>query len=170
MRKGFQIYEEMRKHLTTYEEAVSHIRLCNRSNLNFLIYEEYLIFFFVSVASGHSSHLGHRDRMCPSPGTRTSGGMPPTVPGGGRRPSSPPVGTGTAGARSESPRCARASRNKIERRRFQMSSLITSFQILLTGYTPRGKPYSRRNRPQDKVSRQIKGLKLSLPGPVCLKG
>jgi hypothetical protein len=25
MRKGFLIYEEMRKYLTTYEEAVSHI-------------------------------------------------------------------------------------------------------------------------------------------------
>jgi hypothetical protein len=37
MRKGFLIYEEMRKYLVTYEEAVGHILLCNRSRLNFLI-------------------------------------------------------------------------------------------------------------------------------------
>ncbi len=129
MRKGFLIYKEMGKHLTIDEEAVSHIWLCNRSNLNFLMYEEYLIFFFASVASGHSSHLGHRDRRCRSPGSRTSGGMPPTVRGEGRRPSSPPAGTGRAGARSESPRYARASRNRKERRWLQMSSLMTSFQI-----------------------------------------
>ncbi len=40
MRKGFLIYEDMRKYLTVYEEAVSHIGLCNCSVLNFLIYEE----------------------------------------------------------------------------------------------------------------------------------
>ncbi len=34
MRKGFLIYEEMRKYLVVYEEAVSHEWLCNRS-LNF---------------------------------------------------------------------------------------------------------------------------------------
>jgi hypothetical protein len=37
MRKGFLIYEEMGKYLVIYEEAVSHIRLCNRSLLDFLI-------------------------------------------------------------------------------------------------------------------------------------
>ena len=42
MRKGFLIYEEMRKYFPIYEEAVSHI--C--SILNFLLYEENLIFFF----------------------------------------------------------------------------------------------------------------------------
>ncbi len=42
MRKGFQTYEEMRKYLTIYEDAVSHIW----SLLNFLIYEENYIFFF----------------------------------------------------------------------------------------------------------------------------
>ncbi len=46
-RKGFLIYEEMHKYLVIFEEAVSHIWLCNRSRLNFLIYEENLIFFFV---------------------------------------------------------------------------------------------------------------------------
>ncbi len=35
----------MRKHFPIYEEAVSHIWLCNCSILNFLIYEENLIFF-----------------------------------------------------------------------------------------------------------------------------
>jgi len=91
----------------------------------------------ILIVTGHSFHLGHRDRRCPSPGSRTSGGMPPTVPGGGRRPSSPPAGTGTAGARSESPRYARASRNKIEQRWPQMSSLITSFQTLRKEETAR---------------------------------
>jgi hypothetical protein len=45
MRKGFLIYEEMRKYLVIYEDAVSHVRLCNRS----LIYEESFVFFFISV-------------------------------------------------------------------------------------------------------------------------
>ncbi len=47
MRKGFLIYEEMRKYVRIYEEAVSHIWLCNRSFLNLLIFEENLIFFFL---------------------------------------------------------------------------------------------------------------------------
>ncbi len=49
MRKGFLIYEEMRKYFPIYEEAVSHIWLCNCFTLNFLIYEENLIFFCTSV-------------------------------------------------------------------------------------------------------------------------
>jgi hypothetical protein len=47
MRKGFLIYEEMRKFCP--QEAVSHICLCNHSRLNFLIYEENFIFFFISA-------------------------------------------------------------------------------------------------------------------------
>jgi hypothetical protein len=43
------VYEEMRKYLPTYEEAVSPICLCNSSIQKFLIYEENLIFFFISV-------------------------------------------------------------------------------------------------------------------------
>ncbi len=39
----------MRKYFPTYEEAVSHTWLCNCSILNFLMYEENLIFFFISV-------------------------------------------------------------------------------------------------------------------------
>jgi hypothetical protein len=49
MRKVFLIYEEMCKYLVIHEEAVSHIGLCNRSTLNFPIYEENLFFFFISV-------------------------------------------------------------------------------------------------------------------------
>ncbi len=37
----------MRKYLVIYEEAVSHIWLCNRSNLDFLIYEKIFLFFFI---------------------------------------------------------------------------------------------------------------------------
>jgi hypothetical protein len=45
------MYEEMCKYLTTYEEAVSHMYdfATPFLNLNFLIYEEHLIFFFLSV-------------------------------------------------------------------------------------------------------------------------
>jgi hypothetical protein len=50
MRKGFLIYEEMRKYLVIYEEAVRHVWLCNCSLLNFLIYEENL-FSFLSVCA-----------------------------------------------------------------------------------------------------------------------
>jgi hypothetical protein len=50
MRKSPLIYEEMRKYLVIYEESLSHIRLCNRSRLNFLIYEEIKFSFFISVA------------------------------------------------------------------------------------------------------------------------
>jgi hypothetical protein len=49
MRKGFLIYEEIRRYSTIYEEAVSHLRLCNCSISK--LYEENLIFFFVSVQS-----------------------------------------------------------------------------------------------------------------------
>ena len=49
MRKGSLIYEEMRNSLTIYEEAFSLKWLCNRSLLNFLIYEENSIFFYISV-------------------------------------------------------------------------------------------------------------------------
>ncbi len=52
MRKGFLIYEEMRKYFLIYEEAISHIWLCNCSTLNFLKYEENLIFFFISASTG----------------------------------------------------------------------------------------------------------------------
>jgi hypothetical protein len=50
--KGFLIYEEMRKYLTIYEEVVSYTVYdfaCNRSLLNFLLYEENSIFFISAV-------------------------------------------------------------------------------------------------------------------------
>ncbi len=54
MRKCFLIYKVMRKYFPIYEEAVGHIWLCNCSTLNFLIYEENLIFFFISVYMVHN--------------------------------------------------------------------------------------------------------------------
>jgi hypothetical protein len=55
MRKGFLIYEKMRKYFPIYEEAVSHICLCNCSILNFLIYEGNLIFVFISADVWHKN-------------------------------------------------------------------------------------------------------------------
>ncbi len=49
IRKGFLMYEEIRKYFPIYEEAVSHIWLCNCSILNFLRHEENFILFFISV-------------------------------------------------------------------------------------------------------------------------
>ncbi len=48
-REGFLIYEEMRKYFSISEEAVRHIWVCNCSIQNFLIYEENLNLFFISV-------------------------------------------------------------------------------------------------------------------------
>jgi hypothetical protein len=39
----------MRKGFLIYEEAVSHIWLCNRSHLKFLIHEEIFFSFFISA-------------------------------------------------------------------------------------------------------------------------
>jgi hypothetical protein len=47
--EGLPDIRGMRKYLNIYEEAVGHILLCNCSILNFLIYEENLIFSFISV-------------------------------------------------------------------------------------------------------------------------
>ncbi len=52
MRKGFLIYEVMRKYLVTYEEAVSHITMCNCSLMNFLIYEKFFYFLSYQCAFG----------------------------------------------------------------------------------------------------------------------
>jgi hypothetical protein len=48
MKKGFLMYEEMRKYFPIYEEAVSHVWLCNCSILNFLIMRK-IWFTFLSV-------------------------------------------------------------------------------------------------------------------------
>ncbi len=45
------MYQEMRKKLTIYEEAVIHIWLYKCSTQNFLIYEENFLFLFISVVS-----------------------------------------------------------------------------------------------------------------------
>jgi hypothetical protein len=58
MRKSFLIYEEMREYLVIYEETVSR----NRSLLDFLIYEENFVFFFIS-AYRHFSLIPHRTRF-----------------------------------------------------------------------------------------------------------
>jgi hypothetical protein len=48
-KKGFLIYEEMRKYLTMYEEAVSHYDLATDPFLISLYMRKILIFFFISV-------------------------------------------------------------------------------------------------------------------------
>jgi hypothetical protein len=61
MRKNFLIYEKMRKYLVIYEGTVCHIGLYIRSLLDFLIYEENFVFFFVSAHYRHSEfHLRTR--------------------------------------------------------------------------------------------------------------
>jgi hypothetical protein len=50
LRKCFRIYEEMRIYLTIFKEAVRR----NCSILNFLVYEEIFIFFFISVRVHYS--------------------------------------------------------------------------------------------------------------------
>ncbi len=49
MRKGFLIYEEMGNYFPIYQEAVSHIWLCNCSIMNFLIYEENVNYFYQCI-------------------------------------------------------------------------------------------------------------------------
>ena len=56
MRKAYLIYEEMRKNLTIFEEAVSHKWLCNRTLPNFLLNEENFL-FFLSVWGYFSNSL-----------------------------------------------------------------------------------------------------------------
>jgi hypothetical protein len=49
MTNGLLIYGEIFAHFLIYEEALPHIWLSTCSTLNFLIYEENLIFFLISV-------------------------------------------------------------------------------------------------------------------------
>jgi hypothetical protein len=56
MGKGSLIYEEMCKHLVIYEEAVATV-----SFLNFLIYEENLIFFFYQCIDYIVFSCNHRE-------------------------------------------------------------------------------------------------------------
>ncbi len=45
--------KKMRKYLVIYEEAFSYRWPCNRSTLNFPIYEENLFFFFISASTAY---------------------------------------------------------------------------------------------------------------------
>jgi hypothetical protein len=105
----------MRKYFPIYEEAVSHLYLCNCSILNFLIYEENLIFFFISVQhasrNGSASQYKERGRGATATGaSRTAdaavgpGGGGPTIRirqtcrnegGGGGWPDGRPHGSAT---------------------------------------------------------------------------
>ncbi len=49
LRKDFLIYEEKCKYFPIFEEAVSHIRLCNCSTLNFLIWGKLDFLFYQSL-------------------------------------------------------------------------------------------------------------------------
>ncbi len=51
MTNGLVVYGEIFEHFLIYYEALPHMWLCNCSTLNFLIYEENLIFFFISVTA-----------------------------------------------------------------------------------------------------------------------
>ncbi len=57
IRKSFLIYEEMCKYFPIYEEAVSHIWLCNRSTL-ISLYTRKIFFSFLSVWVGTSEWAG----------------------------------------------------------------------------------------------------------------
>ncbi len=86
MRRDFLIYEEIRKYLVIYEDAVGHIWLCNRSHLNFLIYEENFLFFFISVVLcslptwGLWSRRQGRRQWWRGPGSPPSGSNPQAPP------------------------------------------------------------------------------------------
>jgi hypothetical protein len=77
----------MRKYLVIFEAAVSHKLLCNRSRLNFLIYGENLIFFFISVQSELHTYDGWLQVDEDSPGDVLPGsrlgeeGVEAVVPG-----------------------------------------------------------------------------------------
>jgi hypothetical protein len=60
MRKGFLIYEEMRKYLTKYEEAVSHI-LYDFATDPFKIFMRKILFYFLSVWKEEHTRAG-RDK------------------------------------------------------------------------------------------------------------
>jgi hypothetical protein len=57
MKKAFLIYEEMGKYLVIYGNAVSHIRLCNRFLLDFLIIEENLVLVLISAQYSINKHI-----------------------------------------------------------------------------------------------------------------
>jgi hypothetical protein len=72
MSKGFLIYMGTRKYLLVYEKAVSHIRLCNCSIMNFLIYEENFIFFFYQCRASDCQCQSHNSPVLDLRGGRRS--------------------------------------------------------------------------------------------------
>ncbi len=60
MRKGFLIYEEMRKYLVMYEEAVSYIILCN-APFWISLYVRKILFPFLSVCPPPPLHTWLKD-------------------------------------------------------------------------------------------------------------
>ncbi len=85
MRRGFLIYEETRKYLVIYEEAVSHIWLCNRSHLNFLTWGKFCFLFYqCSLYSlptwGPWSRRQGRRQWWRGPGSPPSGSNPQAPP------------------------------------------------------------------------------------------
>jgi hypothetical protein len=65
-RRGFLIHEEIWKFFPIYEEAVSHIRLYPIP-LNFFLYEENFIFFFISVRVLELPHLQRKNIIATGP-------------------------------------------------------------------------------------------------------
>jgi hypothetical protein len=49
MTNGLLIYGSLFSHFLIYSEALPHLRLCNPSHLNFRLYEENFLFFFIKV-------------------------------------------------------------------------------------------------------------------------
>jgi hypothetical protein len=67
MRKGFLIYEEVRKFFPIYEEAVSHICILHPILLDFLIpYENFISFLSVCAPSAARLRTGGVERTPPA--------------------------------------------------------------------------------------------------------
>ncbi len=84
MRRGFLIYEEMRKYLVIYEEAVSHLWHCNRSHLNYIWGKFCFLFYQCSLYSlptwGPWSRRQGRRQWWRGPGSPPSGSNPRAPP------------------------------------------------------------------------------------------
>ncbi len=109
---GRASYEELRKYLTIYEEAFSHVWLCNCSTMNFLIRGKFDFPFFISVATRSHAYLESawrnscsppcpwawsRQSVSPAPGAWSRPGRwaPSPVPRRPPPPSSPSAGSCT---------------------------------------------------------------------------
>ncbi len=78
-----RVYEEMRKYLVIYE-----VGLCNRSLLDFLIYKENFVFFFISILTIPVARCQHAERTggscLPTLSRAFCSSPPPSAQGGGR--------------------------------------------------------------------------------------